>query len=346
MTTLDFNSDQFLQLLTDALRAGPGSPAWHDAVARLRTLGADSTHTADRVDEYKLLMAAREHLESGKGYREIRAGPLFTRKVMAAVEGEDQNARAAAGLPTPAIIAVIGGLVALAVIGLVTFLVLTSGRSQAQALADLAAQTFPHDVLTAQFGSGVPSGWRQIGSLKGTFEHDFRPPALAPGGNMSAPFDGCGIVSTMALPLDKPAQVEVTFRLPPAAQQVIPQVFVTDQIDFTAERGTSSHELQLSLPPGADQRRSAYKPHVVLPDGTFPAGGIGDSINGVRDTYLVRIAISGDYAIVECDGKRLYAGPHQLAADKPRYVGVRFLRKGNVNPLDLPAVVNVRVSKG
>src|SRR6266480_850605 len=31
MPALDFESDQFLQLLTDALRAGPGSPEWHEA---------------------------------------------------------------------------------------------------------------------------------------------------------------------------------------------------------------------------------------------------------------------------------------------------------------------------
>src|SRR4051812_48367275 len=55
-------------LLTDALRAGPGSPEWHQAVAKLRAEGlADS-------DEYKLLVTVREHLASGRDYKSIRAG--------------------------------------------------------------------------------------------------------------------------------------------------------------------------------------------------------------------------------------------------------------------------------
>jgi len=32
----EIESDPFFELLTDALRAGPGSPQWHQAVQRLR----------------------------------------------------------------------------------------------------------------------------------------------------------------------------------------------------------------------------------------------------------------------------------------------------------------------
>src|SRR5437773_747365 len=61
-------SDPLFTLLTDALRAGPGSPEWHQAVARLREDGANGS------DEYKLLQTAREHLESGRDFRAVRAG--------------------------------------------------------------------------------------------------------------------------------------------------------------------------------------------------------------------------------------------------------------------------------
>jgi len=61
--TLDFESDLQLVALTDALRAGPGSPEWRDAVARIRAQGGD------QADEYLLLCTAREHLASGKSYR-------------------------------------------------------------------------------------------------------------------------------------------------------------------------------------------------------------------------------------------------------------------------------------
>ncbi|MDP9172808.1 MAG: hypothetical protein M3O30_02945 [Planctomycetota bacterium] len=334
MTTMDFNSDQFMQLLTDALRGGPGTPAWHEAVARIKVAGTNDT------DEYQLLLTAREHLESGKAFREVRAGPRFTRKVMDAVEGEQENTRAPAGLPTPAIIAIVAGVVGLAAIVLILFLLLSGGRSQAQMLAELQSQTFTHEVMSASFGSNLPSGWRQIGSLAPTFDHEFRPPVISEGRD----FGGCGIVATMALPSDQPAEIVVTFRLPQGNQAVIPQVFVTDQADFNANRGTSSHELLLNIQPIEDHDHIYFRPQVVLPDGTFK--GTGAEVRHPRDTFAVRIPINGDYAIVESDGKRLFAGPHGLASDKPHFVGVRFLRRSDMDPKDLPAVVSVRVSKG
>ena len=48
----EIEKDPFLVLLTDALRAGPGSPEWRDAVATLKT-------SDERVDEYRLLIEAR-----------------------------------------------------------------------------------------------------------------------------------------------------------------------------------------------------------------------------------------------------------------------------------------------
>src|SRR3954468_1272868 len=89
-TETQFDSDQFLKLLTEALRAGPGSPQWHEAVNQLK-----NSSIAD-ADEYPILINAREHLESGRDYRSIRAGPGFTRKLMNAIDQE-----AAAEVPSP-----------------------------------------------------------------------------------------------------------------------------------------------------------------------------------------------------------------------------------------------------
>src|SRR2546423_13445125 len=82
---LDAENDEFLKLLAEALRSGPGSPEWHEAVQKLRAGGAGR---AD-ADEYRLILQAREDLESGKGYRAVRAGPGFTKKVMEQVEREE-----------------------------------------------------------------------------------------------------------------------------------------------------------------------------------------------------------------------------------------------------------------
>src|SRR5437879_5738220 len=91
MPELDFESDQFLQLLTDALRSGPGSPEWHGAVTSLRGGNGSVAMAPDRAAEYELLIAARQHLESGRDYRSIRAGAGFTRRVMEAVEREPDS---------------------------------------------------------------------------------------------------------------------------------------------------------------------------------------------------------------------------------------------------------------
>ena len=54
----DLQSDQFMTLLTDALRSGPGSPEWNQAVKALRASGQNA-------DEYAMLTAARESLAGG-----------------------------------------------------------------------------------------------------------------------------------------------------------------------------------------------------------------------------------------------------------------------------------------
>src|SRR3954468_17901210 len=96
MPELDFETDAFLELLTDALRAGPGSPAWHEALQRLRSGGVD------HADEYRLLVTAREHLESGRSYRSVRAGTGFTQRLMTAIDEEPTR-----GARTPSVTTVI-----------------------------------------------------------------------------------------------------------------------------------------------------------------------------------------------------------------------------------------------
>ncbi|HWP40803.1 MAG TPA: hypothetical protein VNL70_07745, partial [Tepidisphaeraceae bacterium] len=118
MAELDFQSDAFLVLLTDALRAGPGSPQWHEAVQQLRQAGAGS------ADEYRLLVLARQRLESGREYRSVRAGPQFTRRLMAEIDLE--AARLSAAPSTATMIAVASAMVMLAVLLSVGYLLWSS----------------------------------------------------------------------------------------------------------------------------------------------------------------------------------------------------------------------------
>src|SRR5215207_878287 len=115
------DSDPFFQLLTEALRAGPGSAQWGEAVTKLRDGGVDG------ADEYRLIIRAREDLEKGRDFRRVTAGPGFTRKVLEAVEQEGGRRRN--GIPTATIVAILAGAVILGVI--VTAIVMSRGGGSA-----------------------------------------------------------------------------------------------------------------------------------------------------------------------------------------------------------------------
>ena len=109
---------------------GPGTPAWHEAL-----LGLQAIQRQRRRRIIKALLAAREHLESGRDYRSIRAGPGFTAKVMQAVE-EEQTGRSAAPASTATIatiIAVAAGLMGLAVLLTIGYFLYNSGNAPQQA---------------------------------------------------------------------------------------------------------------------------------------------------------------------------------------------------------------------
>jgi len=163
MPDTNVQADPMFQLLTDALRAGPGSPEWHQAVSKLRQGGVE------HADEYKLLVAVREHLESGRDYRSIRAGPGFTRKLL---EGLDkaEPVRRRDGPPVATMIAAVSGLVLLAVVAFVIVQLVKRGQVAPQPgeTTDLQHAYFPTVVAQATFdapGGAVPPGWKSIGEL-------------------------------------------------------------------------------------------------------------------------------------------------------------------------------------
>src|SRR5687768_16255482 len=107
MTRAPSDSDPFFQLLTEALRAGPGSAQWGEAVTMRRYGGVEW------ADEYRLIIRSREDMEKGRDFRRVTAGPGFTRKVLEAVEQEGGRRRN--GVPTTTLIAILAGLVILGV---------------------------------------------------------------------------------------------------------------------------------------------------------------------------------------------------------------------------------------
>ncbi len=300
--------DPFMDLLTEALRTGPGSPAWHEAVTQLRDAGESA-----EADEYRLLIQAREHLESGREYRSVRAGAGFSRKVLDGVEAASMQTPPTRSPATWIAGALVVGLAI--IIGLVAW-AMRPADNHANGAAALARTYFVEPMIEADLRQPLDPAWRTIGQL----ELIPSPRGLHPksGEGESAEFEGGGIVLVNPLPGDKPFAVSVQLGAGKLGQGLVPQLFISDTPDFSPDRATSGHELTWML---RDRR-----PVVALPDGRFE--GEGDRLTELRPPFTIRILFNTHHAIVESGGQTLWSGEHQLDPAKPRYVGVRFLRTG------------------
>jgi hypothetical protein len=292
----DTETDPFSQLLAEALRAGPGSAAWQEAVAQI---GANSSSS----DEHHLLLEARELLASGKTFREIRAGVGFTRKLMEGLDREKEEKKK--GIPTPTIIAMIA---LAAILGAVAWigLHLFSSDSRNSSGSDLAAMYFPTELANATFAGSVPAGWRTIGKLPLDFANGLKPAA-------GSSTTGAAVTLASSISADEPFAFEVDLRLTNPKASAVAQIFISTSGDFSDDRATSSHELLWSLRGKSQQ--------VVLDGRVLPESESAVDGNTVR----VRIVMNRDQAIVESNGHRLWSGSHKLDPN-PRWPGVRFIR--------------------
>src|SRR5687768_6077540 len=160
MTDLDFESSQ-LQLLTDALRAGPGTPEWRAALESIKSGGGSGAGS----DEYKLLYAARERLASGRQYREVRAGPGFTRRIFEAIEDEEAEGVTPRALPAANLIAAVSALVILGVLAMVVWLIVPAGDARLQPGGDLSQTYFVNRIAETTFDAGIGADWIAFGKL-------------------------------------------------------------------------------------------------------------------------------------------------------------------------------------
>jgi hypothetical protein len=311
--SIDLQSEQFMTLLTDALRAGPGSPEWSQAVKLLRA-------SDQNVDEYTLLYTAREHLESGKDYRSVRAGAGFTRKLM---EGIDREKRRG-GPSSAGVIAIVAGVVIVGVIVAVAILLLKnpSNPPTPHGTGDLESMIFGNRLMAASFPGAKAAdaagmdGWTKFGDLPLTIAGGELRPTTQPTPGDANVYKAGGWVSGQSVAADQPIEIDATVRLAkPADDEGIVQVFVSDE-PMTDANAAGGHALVWQLK-GAESR-------TFLPDGQ-PKGA--EKVPGRRD-MTVRIRLDKDQAIVDAADKRLYAGPNLLSPEKGRYVGVRFLRHG------------------
>jgi hypothetical protein len=331
---MDLQSEQFMTLLTDALRAGPGSPEWHQAVGVLRSSGANGD-----VDEYQLLIRAREDLESGRDYREVRPGAGFTRKVLTGIEEEPPGG--VRGLPSANLLALIGAGVILAVVVAVAVVLFRNAPKDVdnRQVDQLRGLFFNQEVASIDFGAGedhtLEPKFHKVGELplEATKNKGLRPGTTQPrDADARREFRAGALVMSESIPPQQPFLVEARIKLDKVSDNLIPQVFVSEgHVD--EEKGTSAREVAWLLREG--------QPRVALPDGTVKLGDDrGAALKG-KQTLDVKLMMNRDTVIVStvenADGakpgaeKRLYEGPHKLSGDQPRYAGVRFLRKTREN---------------
>ncbi len=326
MPTLDFEKDPQLITLTDALRAGPGSAQWRDAVSRLRAQGGD------QADEYLLLCTAREHLASGRSFREIHAGPGFSRKVMDAVEQEGA-AKPPRVAPTAGLIALLSAVVIIAVVGSVGYVLWRDSGTTAPPRQDLGSILFVDGVLDVRF-TAAPEGWRSIGALPLRFDNGLRP-GEAPAGAGDDAAVGGALLWGQAIAPAQAAQVEVTLRLPQPASKLVAQVFITDDPVLNDSRATSPHELAWTYRDG--------QASVALPTGRVEAAVWKPGAK--QERVEVRVQFDGRSVAIDTAGRPAFAGGHGLDPQKPRYVGVRFLAPAGEKADPNAAFVSMRVRK-
>lgn len=309
------NSDRLLQLVSEALRAGPGSSQWREAMELVRD--------GPEADELARLQQVRERLQAGKKWRQVRPGTGFTRRVMEAV---DQQIDARARSTGPAtIIAILSGLVVLIVIAILIPMLFFRAHPPAATSDELSHVYFSTPWIQSNFESALGGEWKSIGSLPTRIDHGIHPVQSASGKPA-----GWGIVSVQSLPANQFFSFAATLDVP--VDGAVGQIFVTDNPNFEAERGTTGHELAV----GADQKTL----RIMLPGGQLATAVARNS----EQTIQMSVLVGPRMAAVEVDGHQIWSGANELSADLPRYLGVRFLTHDHLGSAAI--IKSVTVMKG
>lgn len=339
--------DGFEELLAEALRAGPGSPQWQEAVHTLRLEGdgdiAGAAGPEGKAYEYRLLMAARERLEGGKDYRSVRAGPVFTQEVMQKVD--QLAARGSAGRGMMKWIITLGLVLMVLAIGVSIWQNSSKENAANAQVASLSRLYFVQERVSTDFARGNGDQWKLIGNLpmKNYPWAGLRPDAVAVKQALTEQQKGYlsgGVVTAQPIPADAPVKVEIRIRPGKLGDSFLPQVFVSDQPTFSQDQATSAHEL-------AWLAKQDGEVMIALPDGEF--AGKGTTIKPGRDPVTITLRMNGSVVIVECDGRMIHAGPILLGKDKPRYIGVRFVVNAATaadKVEDLPSLLSVKIWNG
>jgi hypothetical protein len=307
-------TDPLWLLITDALRDGPGSPAWDAAVQQLDKLELVKPSGVP-IDDYRRLCTAREHLESGKEFRSIRPGPKFTQRLWTAMDAAGERRF----WSTRRLLAVVSGALVLAGCVFMIWEMIPRGSTADRDIALLSETLFSKplaslDASGLDASGGSQSDWTAAGALPLVGDRGLTLPV---DDKHSLPAGG-GFVLANPIAADMPIAIECRFQVNRATADLVPEVAVSDTNDFANATATSSHELVFAV--------EGRQVKVIAPDGRIAAQAElpGDG----RGELTVRFRIDQQAAIVEMNGQAVFRGPVGLSVRSKRFVAVRILRRG------------------
>jgi hypothetical protein len=317
-----------MEVVAEALRAGPGTSQWEVA---LREVGqARGASGGDVRAEMELLARIRRELAAGKSWREISAGAGFTRKLMGRIEAEGGRKE---GRPT-SWAGWIAGLALLVLAGIGVYAAVEASRSspvEKGVTAESQALAFASPRVVWDFGMPWPGRTSIQGALKLDASGDGLRVAAGKVGNVRL-----GGAALLEVPLED-GVVEVTMEVPQnLTWNVAAQVFLTNTKVLDAQTAVSEGEWVLQVDKGGAKVVTAGL------DVATPAAVKRDA-DGV---VIYRITLDHGRAVVESAGEKIWEGELGLAEGKERFVGVRFLARGDVAAAGVPTMKLLRVLGG
>lgn len=298
---MDIHSEQFEELLAEALRGGPGTPAWRQAVDILQAAGKDG-------EELAMLCRAREDLAAGRDYRSVRAGPGFTQKLMARLDRESTKQWQ---LPTANIVTLLAILIIALVVGISAWMVFKPA-TPGNTTVDLQETFFVNALVNEDFAAPDPKGFIRVGLLPLVCDNGLKVEVRARAGDQHI---GGGFYYAKTLDPARAYAAETVIAIEKPDTQLVTQLFLTDRPEFAAGTGLGQHELVCLTEAG--------KFRVILPDGKTAA----ETPIPTSDA-TIKVRFDRRSAVVELNGKAIWTGQHQLGEESSRYVGIRHLTKG------------------
>lgn len=290
MQATEFETDQMLKLLTEALRRGPASPQWHEALEQLRHSGAQD------ADDYRLLMTVRQRLESGQTYRQVRAGPGFTRdlfqKIAAVSESANNRGRTAVCIALICAAVLIGSIA-------IILQMMTNGQTPSVESSKLAQTLFVSSVRQWDFNSEMPEEVLISGALKLQVQDGLR------AARQDATADAT-VTSPESLDLSTAVCVEAQVQFQPN-QDVRIEIGVAPENTLAAAGGVS---ILLQ-----------DKGFVVTQGQTFT---IDRSLQSA--SYTVRIKLDASHAMIDVNGQPVWSGTHTV--ESPVNAFIRLYKDG------------------